>query len=130
MALEWKDGTTKLENQLAKIAAKLEIEAEKELIQKEKSRIYWLKYEEEQERINQIKKRKEEEIQRFNKLVELSKQYNQSLLIRKYIKVEHQNAISNNNLTAEKLEWLKWANDKADWLDPLINKQDEILDAK
>ncbi len=129
-ALEWKDGTIKLENQLAKIVAKLEIEADKELIQKEESRIYWLKYEEEKERKEQIKKRKEEEIQKFNKLVELSKQYNQALLIREYIKAEHQNAISNNNLTAEKLEWLNWANDKADWLDPLVNKQDKILDAK
>lgn len=129
-AQEWKDGTVKLENQLAKIVAKLEIEADKELIQKEESRIYWLKYEEEKERKEQIKKRKEEEIQKFNKLVELSKQYNQSLLIREYIKAEHQNAISNNNLTAEKLEWIKWANHKADWLDPLLNKHDEILDAK
>lgn len=128
-AQEWKDGSVKLENQLAKIVAKLEIEAEKEVIRKEESRIYWLKYEEEKERKEQIKKRKEEEIQKFNKLVELSKQYDQALLIREYIKAEHQNAISTNNLTNEKLEFLKWANDKADWLDPLVNKHDEILDA-
>ena len=129
-AQEWRDGTVKLENQLAKIVAKLEIDADKEIIRKEESRIYWLRYEEEKERKNQIKKRKDEEIQKFNKLVDLSKQYNQSLLIREYIKAEHQNSISNNNLTAKKIEWLKWANDKADWLDPLVNKHDEILDAK
>jgi len=74
---------------------------DRELIQKEESRVYWLKYEEELERINQIKKRKEGEIQKINKLVELSKQYNQALLIREYIKAEHQNAISSTNLTAE-----------------------------
>lgn len=28
----------------------------------------------------------------------------------------------------EKLfEWLKWARDKADWLDPLTEKEDELL---
>ena len=129
-AQEWKDGTIKLENQLAKIVAKLENDTEKELIRQEESRIYWLKYEEEKERKNQIKKRKEEEIKKFNKLVELSKQYNQSLLIREYIKAEHERAIDKNNLTPEKIEWIKWANDKADWLDPLINKTDDILDAE
>ena len=129
-AQEWKDGTTKLENQLTKIVAKLEIDAEKELIQQEESRIYWLKYEEEKERKNQIKRGKDEEIQKFNKLVELSKQYNQSLLIRKYIKAEYDRAVDKNKLTPEKIEWIKWANDKADWLDPLINKTDDILDAE
>ncbi|MDI5896979.1 MULTISPECIES: hypothetical protein [Flavobacterium] len=129
-AQEWKDGTIKLENQLAKIVAKLEIDAEKELIRQEESRIYWLKYEEEKERKNQIKRRKDEEIQKFNKLVELSKQYNQSLLIREYIKAEYERAVDKNNLTPEKIEWIKWANDKADWLDPLINKTDDILDGE
>ena len=129
-AQEWRDGTVKLENQLAKIVAKLEIDADKEIIRKEESRIYWLKYEEEKERKNQIKKRKDEEIQKFNKLVDLSKQYNQSLMIREYIKAEHEYAISHNNLTDEKIEWIEWATDKADWLDPLINKRDEILDAE
>ena len=127
---EWKDGTIKLENQLAKIVAKLEIDAEKELIRQEESRIYWLKYEEEKERKNQIKRRKDEEIQKFNKLVELSKQYNQSRLIREYIKAEYENAVDKNNLTPEKMEWIKWANDKAAWLDPVINKTDDILDAE
>jgi hypothetical protein len=73
-AQECKDGTIKLENQLAKIVAKLEIEADRELIQKEESRIYRLKYEEELERNNQIKRSKDKEIEKFNKLVDLSKQ--------------------------------------------------------
>jgi hypothetical protein len=115
---------------LARIVAKLEIEADKELIQKEESRIYRLKHEEELERKNQIKRNKDQEIKKFNKLVDLSKKYNQSLLIREYIKAEHKNAVSKNNLTPEKLEWIKWANDKANWLDPLINKVDDILDAE
>jgi hypothetical protein len=35
-----------------------------------------------------------------------------------------------NNLTHEKQEWINWANDKSDWIDPLINRPDELLDAE
>lgn len=49
------------------------------------------------------------------------------------------NAISGMDIKALKLilednisyqetqEWINWANDKADWLDPLINKPDDIV---
>lgn len=127
---EWRDGKEKLESLLAKIVAKLEIYAEQEKIEKEHSRIWRLQYEEEQKRKEEIKKRKDEEIAKFNKLVTLSEQYNKTLLIRQYIEAEKQKAIKLNNLTPQKLEWLQWANDKADWLDPLINKLDDILDAE
>jgi hypothetical protein len=30
-------------------------------------------------------------------------------------------------LTTKVQEWLKWANDKVDWYDPMINKDDELL---
>ena len=32
-------------------------------------------------------------------------------------------------VTPEKQEWINWATDKADWIDPLINKPDDILDS-
>jgi hypothetical protein len=34
-----------------------------------------------------------------------------------------------NNLTPEKQEWINWATAKANWLDPLINSPDELLDS-
>lgn len=127
---EWRDGKVKIENQLAKIVAKIEIEAQIEKEWKEKSQIANLKREEEEKRKAEIKKRRDEEVTKFNKLVALSEQYNKTLLIRQYIEAKEQNAIKTNNLTRENLEWIYWANDKADWLDPLINKPDDILDAK
>jgi hypothetical protein len=126
---EWRDGKTKIEELLARIVAKLEIYAELEKIQKEKTRIWHLKYEEELKQKEDIKKRRNHEVEKFNKLVALSEQYNKTLLIRQYIDAEKQNAISKNNLTPEKQEWINWATAKADWLDPLINKPDHILDA-
>jgi hypothetical protein len=127
---EWRDGQVKIEDLLARILAKLEIYAEDEKKRKEESRISNLKYEEEKQSLDDIKKRRNEEITKFNRLVDLSEQYNKTLLIRQYIEAERQKSISEECLTIEKQEWLKWANDKADWLDPLINKMDEILDSK
>ena len=126
---EWRDGKTKIEELLAKIVAKLELHAEKEKIRKEESRIYWLKYEEEKKRKEDTLKLKNEEIEKFNNLVLASQQYNKSILIRKYLEAEKQFAMQNDCLSPKKQEWLNWANDKADWLDPLINKSDEILDS-
>jgi hypothetical protein len=127
---EWRDGKVKIEEHLAKMVAKIEIETQKEKEWKEKSRIANLKREEEQKRLAEIKKRRNEEVDKFNKLVKLSEQYNKTLLIRQYIEASKQKAINTNNLNPEIQEWINWATDKADWLDPLINKPDEILDAE
>jgi hypothetical protein len=127
---EWRDGKVKLEGMLAKIVAKLELLAQSEKEWKERSRIARLEREEEEKRLATIKKRRDEEVAKFNKLVALSEQHNKTLLIRQYIEAVKQKAINTNNLTPAKQEWINWATDKADWLDPLINKRDDILDAQ
>lgn len=127
---EWRDGKVKLEEILSKIVAKIELLAQSEKEWKERSRIASLIREEEEKRLTEIKKLRDEEVTKFNKLVTLSEQYNKTLLIRQYIEATKQKAIDTNSLTFEKQEWINWATDKADWLDPLINKTDVILDAK
>jgi hypothetical protein len=127
---EWRDGKTKVEEMLAKIMAKLEIYAAEEKIQKERNRIWHLNYQAELKRKEEIKQRRNEEVEKFKKLVKLSEQYNKSLLIRKYIEAKKEKAQNENTLDHETQEWINWANDKADWIDPLINKKDEILDAE
>ena len=62
-------------------------------------------------------------------MLALSEQYNKSQLIRQYVEAEKQKIIKENNLTSEKQEWIDWANDKADWFDPTINKPDDIIDS-
>jgi hypothetical protein len=125
---EWRDGKTKVEEMLAKIMAKLEIYAAEEKIQKERNRIWHLNYQAELKRKEEIKQRRNEEVEKFNKLVKLSEEYNKSLLIRKYIDAKKEKAKKDNALDQETQQWINWANDKADWLDPLINKPDDILD--
>lgn len=127
---EWRDGKIKLEELLARIVAKLEIYAQEKKIQNEESRLWRLQYDAELKRKDEIKKSKEVEFAKFNKLLALSEQYNKSQLIRKYVQAEKQKAVDTNTLTLEIQTWIKWANDKADWFDPLINKYDDILDAK
>jgi hypothetical protein len=125
---EWRDGKVKIEENLAKILAKLEIEAEKKMIREEESRIRHIQYEAEKKIKEEIKQRRDQEVIKFNKLVALSEQYDKTLKIRQYIEATKQHTIDNNTLTPAKKEWIDWANDKADWLDPLINKADDILD--
>lgn len=126
---EWRDSNIKLEDQLAKIVAKLEIDAQKEKDFQEEIRINNLKYHEKKQSEEAIKKRRDDEVAKFNKLVALSEQYNKAQLIRQYIETVKQQSIKENRLTSEKQEWIDWANDKADWYDPTINKRDDILDS-
>ncbi|SHH04022.1 hypothetical protein SAMN05443549_11236 [Flavobacterium fluvii] len=127
---EWRDGKVKLEGMLARIVAKIELLAQREKEWKEQARISRLKREEEEKLRAEIKKRRDDEVDKFNRLVKLSEQYDKTRIIRQYIEAVKQKAINTNNLTPEKQEWINWATDKADWLDPLINRPDEILDAK
>ncbi|MFC6877716.1 hypothetical protein ACFQZF_08315 [Flavobacterium myungsuense] len=126
---EWRDGVVKLEEILAKIVAKIEIYAQEQKKQEEASRLWRLQYDLEKKIEEEIKKRRNEEVEKFNRLVKLSEQYDKTLIIRQYIEAVQQKAINANNLTPEKQEWINWANDKADWVDPLINKPNDILDS-
>jgi hypothetical protein len=126
---EWRDGKVKLEGMLARIVAKIELLAQTEKEWKERAEISRLKREEEEKRKAEIKKRRDEEVEKFNRLVKLSEQYDKTLIIRQYIESVKQKAVNTNNLNPEKQEWINWATDKADWLDPLINRSDPILDS-
>lgn len=125
---EWRDGKVKLEDLLPNIVAKLEIDAQNEKVHNEEIRLHWLKWEQENELKNAAKKRVEDEVQKFKELLTTSEKYSKAQLIRQYVEAEKQKAIKENYLTNEKQEWIDWANDKADWYDPMINKPDDILD--
>lgn len=126
---EWRDGKVKIEALLARIVAKLELYAQVEKKQQEEIRLWHLQYEAERKLEEEIKKRKEVEIVKFKELLALSEQYHKSNLIRQYIEAEKQKAIQTNTLTPKLQEWINWANDKADWYDPTVEKNDDILDS-
>ncbi|RKT00172.1 hypothetical protein [Flavobacterium sp. 123] len=126
-AKEWVDGATKLENRLSKVVAKIELDALKELEWREECRLSDIRRAEE-ERIRKIfEARKEKEVVKTRKLFSDAKKFDKATMYRNFIKATEQKAITENNLTAELKDWIKWAYDKADWIDPTSAKQDELL---
>lgn len=70
----------------------------------------------------------QEEVNKFKQLKKNAKRWQKTVEIRNYIQAVETNAIKTNTLTPELIEWIKWANNKADWYDPLIQKEDDLLD--
>lgn len=126
-SIEWKDGAIKLENQLAKIVAKIELEAEEELVWREECRLDKIKRDEEEKIRKIFEALREKEILKTRKFFSDAKKIDKATMYRNFIKATEQKAITENNLTKELIDWIKWANDKADWIDPTSTKQDELL---
>jgi len=128
-AREIVDGSKRLEEKLADILADLELRAEKEIewrIKCEKERII----EEERKRIEQeLRERKEKEINDFKNLLSLFDRWQQARNLRQYIKAIEAKKKREGKLSEELKKWIDWAKQKADWYDPLINKEDPLLGA-
>ena len=124
---EWRDGKTKLEDLLARIVAKLEIVAEQESIQKEASRLWRIEYDEKLRKEEEVRQQKKNELNRTKQLLIEANLHNKANIIRHYLEIAKQNAINKEEFTIEKEEWLNWANKKADWIDPLVNCEDDLL---
>ena len=123
-----RDGRRPLEELIPRIMAKLELDAKQTMedrrIQAEKNRIQeekLRKFREEQEII-------EKEISDFKELINNANLWHYSRIIRGYIWEVKRTAISNQSLTPEVENWIKWAKMKAEWLDPTSQKTDLLLD--
>jgi hypothetical protein len=123
----WTDGKMLIEDKMAVILARLEVivnywkeirskQAEEEKIKDEKERI-----------IRKQQKRIEKELSYFKNLYKQAKRWQRARFLRDYINAVQENAIKKNALTDELQNWLNKAIDKVDWYDPLINKEDEIM---
>ena len=127
---EWVDGATKLESKLAKVVAKIELDALKELEWREQCRIHKIEEAEKEKLRKEYQAKRDKELISTKDLFKLAEYHNKANIIRDYIsRIEKQEPNINENPTDLK-EWIKWANDKADWLDPLINKNDALLNEK
>lgn len=129
-AKEWVDGATKLENRLSKVVAKIELDAIKELEWREESRIHRIQEAEKEKLRKEFQAKRDIELLNTKDLFKLAEYHNKANIIRDYIsRIENQEP-DNNQESTELTEWIKWAKDKADWLDPLVNKNDELLNEK
>ncbi|GAA4756142.1 hypothetical protein [Flavisolibacter ginsenosidimutans] len=122
---EYKDGSIRLEEQLAKIIAGLELSAaqrtERDLAY-EKARIERA----ERERLaKELQERKQQDLINFKKLLIDSDRWHKAENLRRYI---HELEVrAEKNRSPETQEWLAWAKRKADWYDPFIESPDELL---
>lgn len=117
----------KVEDQLPKILTKLEFLSIQLKKQREKIENWHREYNKIKEAEEAIKKRKSTEIENFKKLLEESERCKKAVDMRNYIKQIENNAIKDNNLSEELTNWINWANNKADWYDPITRKEDELL---
>lgn len=124
---EWIDGKILIEDQLSKIISRLEHESTRIKEQKEESRKFHEKFEEEQRIKREAKEHKQKELTDFTKLLHDAKRWQEATLLRSYINHLKQQAISKKTVSEEFDNWLEWGSKKVDWYDPDINLEDEAL---
>jgi len=121
------DGKKPLEEQLSRIIASLELKGKKLL----EDHLKWQKEnieKEERKRIEkELQQRKEKELEDFKDLIEKAKRCDEAQMIRAYIDELEKRAIVKNSLHYELKKQIDWARKKADWYDPFIERDDELL---
>lgn len=116
-----------LEERLSFILAKLELKAKKEKELRLEREAYHNKVEEENKRKIFIQKQKNDELEKFKNLFASAKLLHEANTIREYANTVRVKALKNNNLSKEVKKWLEWVEKKADWYDPLIDFDDDLL---
>ena len=81
------------------------------------------KAEEEARQQELLKQRKRNEIERLHALENEAEDYDKACKIRAYIAAVQADPV----LSQEKKEWIQWAKQKADWIDPIISARDPFL---
>lgn len=78
---------------------------------------------------NMVDYRREAEAQKFNELLSNAEDYFQALKIYEYIcHLESKALVSGKGRVASRVkDYIKWAREKADWLNPLIGGEDKFL---
>ena len=113
----------KLEDKLGNILIGLYKLAEKARIDRVEKETAERKRQEEKEKENILKKQKKIEAEKILKLVNEAEDYNVATKIRAYA-----NAVaSKDNINDETKKWIKWAKEKADWYDPTVAMDNELL---
>lgn len=127
-AKDWTDtNTSKLEDKIPNIIAKLELQAIEEKRKAIERELWHIEYERQRKIEEDFKARKEQEKIKTKKLFSDAEKFDKATIYRNYIAATEQKAIRENNLTEELKDWIKWANEKADWFDPFTNKEDDLL---
>lgn len=127
-AKEWTDtSTSKLEDKIPNIIAKLELQAVKEKQDAIEREIRHIEYERERKIEEDLEIKRNFELKEFKGLFQKANRWHQAEILRKYIAEVENKAKINNSSTEEVINWLKWANEKVEWYDPFTEKEDETF---
>lgn len=119
---EWKDGSTVLEEILARIVAKLELMAKAKNEWKETSRLRQIERDKEEAIEKAIAARRQQEKENFKMLLLNAERSDQAERLRRYVQRMEESAESE-----KQKQWLAWARAKINWMDPLVNAKDAIF---
>lgn len=124
---EWADGKKPLELHLASIIASLELKATKMT----EEQVAWEKHRVEQAEKDRIAKelqeRKDKELHDFKELLQKARRHDKAKMIRAYVDELERSAKARNTFTEEVRNMIEWSKQKADWYDPFIEAEDELL---
>lgn len=113
----------KVEDRIDEILVELYEISEMYRIERVKREEEHRRYLEEQQRKREVAERIELEKQKIQELINEAKDYQIACEIRNYVEAVK----SNGNLNGILNEWIKWAENKADWYDPTIAREDVLL---
>lgn len=122
-----KDGQKTIEQQLAKIIARVEIKALEERRWREENERQQAIREEKERQQTLAEERKKNELESFRTVIKDAQRWKVTEMVRAYIGAVENEATDNNGRTLELLAWLGWVKKKTDWFDPLVNGADEWL---
>jgi hypothetical protein len=123
------DGKILIEEQLSKLIAKLELLGERFKKERAEQKRQRDEFEEEQRIRKELMERKRIEMGKVRQLFEDSRRSEKAEEIRRYIDRLEQKMMFDDNAISEEMElWLEWARQKANWIDPIVDGQDEWLD--
>lgn len=126
----WNDTTrTRLEQRLPEIIAGIVAFAEAARLRAEEQRRREQRHREATERYEAAVRLRRDERAEFQALIRMASQYRRANTLRQFLLSFEQNAIASGGLSEGDREWIGWARSKADWVDPLIDVSDRILDA-
>lgn len=127
-AKEWRDQKDKkLEDQILNIIAKLEHLAYKKRIKRIERQERWRKIEEEEAIVKAREEKVTNELNNFKQLFETAGRWHRSQYLRNYINEFERHNAKSNSLDSYKRDWIAWAKEKADWYDPFIEKEVDLL---
>ncbi|MEI6139331.1 MAG: hypothetical protein WCP85_08710 [Mariniphaga sp.] len=119
---------TIIEDKIVSIIANLEVRAEKNKEKRTEDEIRRLKYEQEELERKNFEEKKKSELNEFKSLFKMAERLHKTLILRQYIDTYEQFISKDGEISAEIAQKIQWAREKADWLDPFIDKNDLYMD--